>query len=84
MKTKNRSTHENGGAPASSEPTHEQIAALARQLYLDSGGEEGRDAENWLRAEQILRQKAGWKESSARPRTDRKADNGSRRFEQQF
>ncbi|HEY3915621.1 MAG TPA: DUF2934 domain-containing protein [Verrucomicrobiae bacterium] len=36
-------------------PTHEQIAARAYQLYVESGFEEGRDNENWFRAEQLLR-----------------------------
>jgi hypothetical protein len=36
-------------------PTQEQIAAKAYQLYVESGRQEGRDNENWLRAEQLLR-----------------------------
>jgi hypothetical protein len=36
-------------------PTQEQIAAKAYQLYVESGCQEGRDHENWLRAEQLLR-----------------------------
>ncbi|HEX3720227.1 MAG TPA: DUF2934 domain-containing protein [Verrucomicrobiae bacterium] len=35
--------------------TQEQIAAKAYQLYVESGCQEGRDNENWLRAEQLLR-----------------------------
>jgi hypothetical protein len=36
-------------------PTHDQIAARAYQIYVESGYQEGRDNENWLRAEQLLR-----------------------------
>jgi hypothetical protein len=35
-------------------PTHEEVAQAARTLWLDSGCAEGRDTENWLKAEQRL------------------------------
>jgi hypothetical protein len=35
-------------------PTQEQIAGKAYQLYVESGCQDGRDTENWLRAEQLL------------------------------
>ena len=35
-------------------PTHEEIAAGARQLYLHSGCQPGRDEEFWLEAERQL------------------------------
>jgi hypothetical protein len=38
------------------QPAREEIAAQAYQLYVESGRQEGRDLENWLRAEQILRE----------------------------
>jgi hypothetical protein len=34
--------------------SREQIADLAYQLYLKSGGQNGRDLENWLAAERQL------------------------------
>lgn len=36
----------------------EQIARLAHQLWMERGGEHGHDAEDWLRAEQMLLGKA--------------------------
>ena len=39
-------------------PAHEQIADLARQIYQQSGCVEGNDAQNWLQAEQTLRDRA--------------------------
>lgn len=60
---KARSSYEqsNGddAASAQSQPTHEQIANLAHQLYIESGCQEGRDTDNWLQAEQMLRQRPG-------------------------
>lgn len=43
-------------APASSTPTHEQIAARAHELFLSSGEPHGRDVEFWLEAERQLRE----------------------------
>jgi hypothetical protein len=92
-KAKNRSTRANGEAASpngdkttGSQPTHEQIASLACQLYVESGCQEGRDAENWLRAEQNLRQQAEGQVASARPQSGRKPENGSkqRSTRQQF
>jgi hypothetical protein len=77
-KTKNRSTRTNGDASAWSQPTHEQIAKLACQLYLESGCLEGRDAENWLRAEQILREQSLGQAASAQPQPGRKPEDGSK------
>lgn len=36
----------------------EQIAQLAHQLWAERGYEHGHDAEDWIRAEQMLRGKA--------------------------
>lgn len=36
-------------------PTHDEIAARAYQIYLRDGCVEGRDLDNWLRAEAELR-----------------------------
>jgi hypothetical protein len=38
-----------------SEPTPEQIAQRAYELYLERGGIDGYDREDWLRAEEELR-----------------------------
>jgi hypothetical protein len=36
-------------------PTEEEIANRASQLFVDRGGEHGRDWEDWLLAERELR-----------------------------
>jgi hypothetical protein len=41
-------------APATAPPSHEQIAALARAIWLDRGSPVGRDLEIWLEAERQL------------------------------
>ncbi len=43
-----------GGLMTVDPPTHEDIARLAYQLYLDSGCPENRDVEFWLEAERQL------------------------------
>jgi Protein of unknown function (DUF2934) len=40
------------------EVPREEIAELAHQLWNERGRSHGRDAEDWLRAEQLLRGKA--------------------------
>lgn len=39
-------------------PTREQIAAAAFHLYVENGCQDGRDLDDWLRAEKLLTQKA--------------------------
>jgi hypothetical protein len=78
FKIKNRFTHTNGDASVLNQPTHEQIAKLACQLYIESGCQEGRDAENWLRAEQSLLEQAAWQAASARSQPARKPANGGK------
>lgn len=39
---------------AKSSPTREQIALRAYELYLERGGEPGRELEDWTRAEREL------------------------------
>lgn len=41
--------------PQQAQPTQEEISLLAYQFYLDRGGEHGKDQEDWLRAEMVLR-----------------------------
>jgi hypothetical protein len=81
-KAETRTTPTNGEAPASNPPNREQIANLAYQLYIKSGGQEGRDLENWLQAEELLRQR--WNGPASSPRApagrrpeNRKPENGS-------
>jgi hypothetical protein len=38
--------------------SYEQVASLAHQLWIESGHQHGNDADNWFRAEQMLRSKA--------------------------
>ena len=39
-------------------PSPQQIAELAHRLWIERGYEHGHDAEDWIRAEQMLRGKA--------------------------
>jgi hypothetical protein len=45
----------NGSATHVAEPSHEQIAQRAFELYLARGGYEGSEMGDWLRAESELR-----------------------------
>ncbi len=38
--------------------SRDEIAALAHKLWLERGRQHGQDADDWLRAEQVLRGKA--------------------------
>ena len=40
---------------ATREISREEVAALAHQLWNERGRQHGRDAEDWLRAEELLR-----------------------------
>ena len=40
-----------------SDPTPEEISKLAYELYLQRGGDHGKDREDWLQAEMLLREK---------------------------
>jgi hypothetical protein len=48
-----------GEMPNINKPTEEQIRARAYELYLQRGGEPGREAEDWLLAEQELTELSG-------------------------
>jgi hypothetical protein len=37
------------------EPLEDEIARLAQELYVQRGGEHGKDVEDWVRAEKELR-----------------------------
>lgn len=49
---KPRNNRKNG---ASAEPTQEEIASRAYQIYVRKGQPEGHDLENWLEAETELK-----------------------------
>jgi len=42
-------------SPTKNEPTHEQIAQHAYEIFLAHGATDGHDVEDWLRAEDELR-----------------------------
>ena len=48
-----------GRAVAEAEPTHEEIAGRAYQLFLARGGENGQNVSDWLHAEAELRTEKG-------------------------
>ncbi len=41
--------------PTNSEPTHDQVAQRAYEIFLDRGATDGQDVDDWLRAESELR-----------------------------
>ena len=47
------------GALPTSEPSREEIAALAHSIWEQAGRPEGRDMEHWLQAETQIRQQRG-------------------------
>lgn len=62
-KTAATKTPGNGKAPGNGKVTeifisHERVAALAHQFFVERGYRHGYDAEDWFRAEQALRHKA--------------------------
>lgn len=40
------------------EPSGDEIARRAHELYLQRGGEHGKDVEDWVRAEKELREQS--------------------------
>ena len=66
---------------SSSGPTREEIASLAYKLYLESGSQEGRDLENWIQAEKILRRQNDNREQF---QAGRRPENANQRPRQQF
>ena len=43
--------------PVQYEPKPEEVSQLAYALYLKRGGDHGKDQEDWLQAEKLLREK---------------------------
>ena len=52
---KNKRSQKPASSATLSPPTHDQVAALAHQLWIERGCPEGSDMDNWLEAERILR-----------------------------
>ena len=52
-----RQTSAKGKATTSPEPTREDIERRAYEIYLERGGTEGCELEDWLQAERELRQR---------------------------
>jgi hypothetical protein len=50
-----------------SQPTVEQITHRAYALYLERGGEDGKDVQDWVRAENELTRPSGAESSKPRP-----------------
>jgi len=68
MSPRQKSYPAGGKAPRStSHPTHDEIEFRAYQMYLERGGEHGRDVEDWLQAERELLKK--YKKSRARAKS---------------
>jgi Protein of unknown function (DUF2934) len=57
IRESSRSTVENGGTPINS-ALEEQIRNRAYELYLERGGQDGFDQEDWSRAEREVRTKS--------------------------
>jgi len=52
-----------------SQPTRDQIALRAYEIYLERGGAPGHELEDWTRAERELLEKNGGLRRKASPRT---------------
>ena len=59
---------ENGATIKMSEPTQEEIAIRAQEIYIKKGRQDGQDMENWLEAEAQLKaeKRAGTKQRTSR------------------
>jgi hypothetical protein len=60
------------------EPTREQIAARAYQLYLERGCRNGHDMDDWLQAEYDLRQLPLQKLAEITPPVSRRAKSNGK------
>jgi hypothetical protein len=54
---------------AGSQPTREQIALRAYEIYLERGGAPGHELEDWTRAERELLEKNGKPRRKASPKS---------------
>lgn len=56
-KATEKSSSESQPQTASGSPTREEIELRAHQIYVERGGVQGRDVEDWLQAERELLEK---------------------------
>jgi hypothetical protein len=48
------------GQAAATMPTHKDISRRAYEIYVENGGKEGQSEQNWLQAEQELKNRKRW------------------------
>ena len=49
--------------------THENISMRAYEIYVESGCKEGQDEQNWLQAQQELKNREEWQEANEEMKT---------------
>src|SRR2546423_12331835 len=59
-------------------PSHSEIAARAEKIYRESGCIPGRDLENWVRAENELKQRLENNGAAAKTKTPANGKSGAR------
>jgi hypothetical protein len=59
MPTTEKSSPRNEPPTAEGHPTREEIELRAHQIYVERGGAQGQDVEDWLQAERELIEKHG-------------------------
>lgn len=59
-------------------PSHAEIAARAEQIYIESGCVAGRDLENWIQAENELKQRMAGNGVASAAKSATRAKNGAR------
>jgi hypothetical protein len=68
-KTMKKSSFDSGNGAQAAKPTHDQIAALAYNLYLDRGSQPGHEKDDWYYAEQLLTGQINLESASRRAAT---------------
>ena len=58
-------------------PAHSEIAARAEQIYVESGRLEGRDLENWVQAENELKERLAANGSAPKGKASPAKKNGN-------
>jgi hypothetical protein len=59
-------------------PSHSEIAARAEQIYVESGRVAGRDLENWVQAENELKQRSAANGAASKGKATTKGKNDAR------
>jgi hypothetical protein len=54
---------------ATATPTHEDISRRAYEIYVENGYKEGQSEQNWLQAEQELKNRSEWLEAGEEMKT---------------